>query len=85
MLHYIEHYGFDKDFGMLDVSVLSQEHLVNSEQITNKLSTMAKELYDKCKTMLKENYILVENVANKLLEVETLSGDDIIDIIESSK
>lgn len=85
MLHYIEHYGFDKDFGMLDVSVLSQEHLVNSEQITNKLSTMAKELYNKCKTMLKENYILVENVANKLLEVETLSGDDIIDIIESSK
>ena len=77
MMQYIEHYGFDKDFGLLDISVLSQEHLVNSKELTNKLSKMSNELYDKCLTLLKEHYDLVEKLATKLLEVETLSGEEI--------
>ena len=82
MLHYIEHYGFDPDFGMLDMDVLSQAHLVNSEQITSKLSEMSKKLYSKCLEMIKTNYNLVEIIANKLLEVETLSGDEIYNLLE---
>ncbi|MBO5434367.1 AAA family ATPase [bacterium] len=77
MLMYIEHLGFDKKFGLLDVSVLSREHLVNSDSITNKLSEMSLKLYDECKSLLNNNYDMVEKLAQKLLEIETLSGDEI--------
>ena len=85
MLQYIERFGFDKDFGMLDIGVLSQEHLVNSEEITNKLSIMSKELYTKCKNLLKDNYQLVESLAIRLLDVETLSGEEIYKLFEEEQ
>lgn len=83
MTQYIEHYGFDKEFGMLDVSVLSTEHLVDSGEITKKLSKMSRDLYIKCLDMLKENYRLVEAIAEALLEEETLSGEQITSIIKT--
>lgn len=83
MLHYIEHYGFDKEFGLLDVGVLNREHLVNSDLITERLTAMSTDMYQKCYELLKANYTLVENVAQKLLEVETLSGEEIYKIIKN--
>ena len=77
MMQYVERLGFDSDFGLLDVSVLSKEHLVNSKEITDRLSKMSKELYNECKSKLSENYNLVEKLAQKLLETETLSGGEI--------
>lgn len=77
MMQYVERLGFDSDFGLLDVSVLSKEHLINSREITDRLSKMSKELYNECKSKLSENYNLVEKLAQKLLETETLSGSEI--------
>lgn len=83
MTQYIEHYGFDKEFGMLDISVLSTEHLIDSGEITKKLSKMSRDLYAKCLNLLKENYRLVEAIAEALLEEETLSGEQITSIIKT--
>lgn len=83
MTQYIEHYGFDKEFGMLDIGVLSTEHLIDSGEITKKLSKMSRDLYAKCLNLLKENYRLVEAIAEALLEEETLSGEQITSIIKT--
>lgn len=83
MMHYIETFGFDKEFGLLDISVLSKEHLLNSNELTDKLSKMSKEMYEKCLNLLKEHYDLVEKLATKLLEVETLNGEEIKDLLEN--
>lgn len=85
MTKYIENYGFDKDFGLLDVGVLSNEHLVNSDKITEKLSGMSKVLYEKCVNQLKDNYYLVEALAKTLLEEETLNGDEFYEVINKAK
>lgn len=85
MTQYIEHYGFDKEFGMLDISVLSTEHLIDSGEITKKLSKMSRDLYAKCLNLLKENYRLVEAIAEALLEEETLSGEQITSIIKTNQ
>lgn len=84
MLQYIEKFGFDKDFGLLDIDVLSQAHLMDGEAITEKLSKMSNNLYNKTKEMLKKNYPLVEKLAQKLLEVETLSGEEITELFEGN-
>ena len=77
MVQYVEKVGFDKDFGMLDIGVLNKEHLIESSDITNRLSNMSKQLYNECKNLLLDNYNLVEALAEQLLEVETLSGTEI--------
>ena len=82
MTQYVEKFGFDKEFGLLDISVLSKEHLMNSREITHKLSKMSNTLYNKCKDLLNENYNLVEILATKLLDVETLSGNEIMELFK---
>ncbi len=82
MLQYLEKLGFDKEFGMLDVGVLTKEHLVNSEFVTEKLQQMSMNLYNDTKDLLSQNYDKVEVLAQRLLEVETLTGDEIVALIE---
>ena len=82
MVQYIERLGFDSEFGLLDVSVLGKNHLVDSKHITEKLQKMSLKLYDRCKDMLSKNYDKVELLATKLLEVETLSGREISQLFE---
>lgn len=77
MMKYIEQFGFDDDFGMLDVSVLSNKHLIDGSVIINKMSVMSKKFYADCKKMLSDNYDKVELLAKQLLEKETLSGNEI--------
>ena len=83
MVQYIERLGFDSDYGLLDISVLNTTHLIDSGDLTKRLSTMSKELYKKCKATLKENYSMVEKLAIKLLEVETLSGKEIEELFNT--
>lgn len=82
---YIERLGFDKSFGLLDINELSKQHLIDSSIITDKLSDMSITLYNDCKTLLQSNYDKVEILAQKLLEVETLSGDEISKLLESGE
>lgn len=85
LMQYVEHYGFDEDFGLLDISVLNTEHFVDSKEITKKLSSLSTKLYKDCVSELQNNYILVETLAQKLLEVETISGKDIEELFETCK
>lgn len=83
LLAYLENYGFDKDFGLLDISVLSKQHIIDSEIVTSKLSAMSKELYAECKSLLDANYSKVELLATTLLEKETLSGEEITALLNT--
>lgn len=80
IMNYIQRYGFDKSFGMLDISVV--ERYVNTDKVLDKFSEMSRNLYVSTVALLGENYELVEVLANKLLDVETLSGDSIKELLE---
>lgn len=81
MMKYIESLGFDKEFGLLDIEVLTQQHLINSDMITEKLSKMSKELYAQCLSLLKENYDKVEILAQKLLAEDSISGNELKELV----
>lgn len=83
MSAYIQRYGFDKDFGLLDISVLSEQGLIDMADITSRLSKMSKEVYKDTFDLLNKNYSKVEALAQKLLEVETLSGREIEELLNS--
>ena len=84
MIDYIQRYGFDKDFGMLDMKVLAEQSLIENTEMTKRLSSMSKELYHDTVELLKNHYELVELLAQKLLDVETLSGEDIKKLFEQA-
>ena len=78
---YIGRLGFDDEFGYLDINVLLSEHLIDNSKLLECSVKTSKELYAECKTLLKENYALVEKLAQKLIEVETMSGESIITLL----
>lgn len=81
---YILKYGFLKKFGMLDVEVLTQNNMINSEEVLSLMSELSRELEEKTFSLLQKNYNLVEILAVKLLEAETLSGDEIKELLSSN-
>lgn len=85
ILNYIEKYGFNQKFGMLDMEVLHNQSLINNSYIVELMSEMAVEYEEKTIKLLKENFNLVEILAGKLLECETLSGDGILELFSQEK
>lgn len=83
--NYIERYGFDKDFGLLDMGVLKEQSVIDNSQIISRISDMSKQLYADTVKLLNDNYYLVEALAVKLLEAETLSGNSIKELLDSIK
>ena len=85
MTNYIERLGFDKDFGLLDITVLAQNHLINSDKVLEKLSKMSIEYYKECKNLLEVNYDKVEVVAQALLEREVLTSTEINELLKQKE
>ena len=77
LMEYVESLGFDDEFGLLDIKELGNYHLVEGDIITKKMSEYSTKWYKECLDILKENYDKVECLATKLLEEESLSGDEI--------
>ena len=82
MLNYVQRYGFDKDYGLIDISVLTDSQLIPGEEITKRLSEMSKTFYSQTKEELKQNFNLVEVLAQKLIECETLTGKEIEELFQ---
>lgn len=82
IMSYIERYGFNKEFGLLDMRIMANQRIIDNAELTNRMSEMSNELYKETWSTLKENYELVEVLAQKLLECETLSGPDIKSLLD---
>lgn len=85
LMAYIEKYGFDKEFGLLDIEALSSKHLVDSNMVMDKLTSMSIKLYADTINLLKSRYNLVEKLTKSLLEYESLSGDEILQILATEE
>lgn len=77
LVKYVGQYGFDDDAGLIDYSVLLGEKNTDRGFVRDKVTALAKEIYDKTLTELTSNYDKVELLAEKLKEVKTLSGDEL--------
>lgn len=82
---YIEENGFNQKFGMLNMNVLRNRGLIDNSYILKLMSEMAIDCEEKTVRLLKDNFNLVEILAEKLLEYETLSGDAILELFSEQK
>ena len=83
LAEYIEKFGFDDDFGLLDMDILKNQGMIQDNQVRIKISELSKELYKDTVKLLTNNYELVERLAKRLIEDETLSGKEVESILSS--
>lgn len=69
---YFSAYGMSREFGMIEVS--------NSDKYLNESIKLSNKLYDETVVLLKENKDKLVNVANALIEKETI-GEEELDIL----
>lgn len=74
---YVERFGFDKEYGLLDIGVLSKNRVIDGTDTAKRLGQMSLKLYDECKQLLSKNYDKVEQLAQKLLDCDSVSGEEI--------
>ncbi len=85
LLHgYVECYGFDKETGLIDMQVLKERAVVPEEQLLARIQDVSKTTYKDTKNLLNENYHLVEVLARELLEKETMTGEEITDLLQAA-
>lgn len=74
LVNYITKYGFDDS--LLDYSVFAEVG-ISVDDLTKRLSELSMELYEQTVSKLLKHYDMVEELAVKLLDVKTMSGDEI--------
>lgn len=80
---YICKVGMDSEFGMLDIDVLKQN--TPFAVPVEAMRALANRLMDEATKILESNYDMVEIIAKALLEKETISGDEIKELLDGSK
>ena len=86
LYEYIYTYGFDKDFGIIDVQAVAKLSSSDTDRVSAEyIAKMANNYYDKCFTAIKRNFKLVEVLAKALLEQESISGEDITDLLSKEE
>lgn len=79
---YVTKFGFDDETGLVDFEVLARANINAEGLITQKVIELSKEFHSKAVEMLRNNYDKVEVLANKLLEVKTLSGEEMQELLK---
>lgn len=84
LTNYICRVGFDDEIGLVDVNALAEVGILDKHDLAKRVTEMSKNIYLDTLQLLKDNYDKVEKLAQKLLEVETMSGTDIVDLLEET-
>lgn len=74
---YVAHLGYDKDFGLLNIDVLSEHQLITDSHLFAIMQDKSKELYKRTEELIFEHQDMLVRIAEALLERETLTGPEL--------
>ena len=80
---YVGRFGFDDEFGLIDMSVINKDAYVSDDKTLERVQTIAKTLYSEADKLLRDNYNLVSALALELLDKESMGGDEIKALFDS--
>ncbi len=85
LVQYVERLGFDQKTGLLDMSVLMRDHLVDTADTAKAMREVSNELYAEAMGLLKANYHCVDVLAECLLAEESISGASVANILAKAQ
>lgn len=78
-------FGYEESVGLLDYSQLIRADLADNVELNQRATELSRTYYIKCLKTLKENYSMVERLAQKLLAVSELSGDEVKSVLSKTE
>lgn len=78
LYEYIANLGYDIEFGMLNLDVLTEKQLMTGSHLFEMVQKKSKELYAKTEQLIDQNIGMVDKIAKALIEHETLTGDELL-------
>ena len=85
MNEYINRYGFDAESGYIDIMVIGNGHGVYSTYTEKRIRAISTEIYEEATVLLKQHYQMVERLAQKLLEVDAMTGKEITEFFKEDE
>lgn len=79
LVDYINKYGMDQDMGLFSTNVLTEGY---DSELVEKCRNQMNLFYDETKNLIQENQDILEQITKKLLEKESLSGDEVDQIFK---
>ena len=79
LMGYVMDFGFCEDLGLLNYRHLGQDNKV----VLEKVQELANKFYEECFGLLSANYNKVEKLAQTLLDCEIMSGNEVVELLNS--
>lgn len=80
LIAYVAKFGFDSEYGLVDMEAF--QSTAYGDDVRKRVSELSNKFYEKALHLLSENYNAVEVLAQHLLEVKTMSGDEAKELID---
>lgn len=81
----VSRYGFYSQYGLLDANMLQRAGLGNEKESLKLIKDKSAELYQMTVDLLSANYDKVTDLAEALLKQETMTGDQVKEVLENKK
>lgn len=91
----VTQYGMSEEFGMIGLETIQNRYLdgravlncsdATATKVDTEVMRILKEAYQKAKTLLEENREILENIAEQLIEKETITGKEFMKIFRELK
>ena len=91
----VTQYGMSEEFGMIGLETVQNRYLdgravlncsdATATKVDTEVMRILKEAYQKAKTLLEENREILENIAEQLIEKETITGKEFMKIFRELK
>ena len=75
----VSDYGMTEKYGMLN---LSSMEIIDKKDIIEEMKKISNECYDKAYRLLKDNFEVLKETANLLIEKETINGEELEEVIK---
>lgn len=81
LYQYVAKYGFDSTFGLIDYDVLVKNGIMTEKNVSERMAQISNELYQRTVKLIEENRSDVETLAEKMIEVKTMDGGEMMTLL----
>ncbi len=85
LYEYVAKCGYDGDYGLVDYEVLAKSGVMNESTLQKRVSDISNQMFQKTVELIEAHKDETEMLANKLIEVKTMDGDEMISLLSEKE
>lgn len=80
---YVGRFGFDSEYGLVDLNAIQSSTTSLTSVFEERVNRLSREFYDETVSLIKQNVGTLNSLADKLIEVESMTGKQIEEFFNS--